>query len=447
MRWDELKEKAADVIHLCNKGDVFGEVRIEKKITWSAVTHQQDLSRFYSTARETIHVTLYTGERRISLFVPGDQSAALHDLLRRVLPRGGNPPWIEQVERKGCSLHIEGECSPEESLGMVEQALDVHKDYRIGESARCGHIQKAYMNTMGAESECLLPFSEYNTFVRGGKIDFYYSGYVHRPPHTAQDMQDRVRDYVERICGILPAAQKVTPQSCPIVMDVVPFSVIIHEVFGHLLEYDLAVKCLFTADDRGTPIAPESITIRDVPCIKNYFYVPFDDEGTVGKEALLVERGVLKEFLVDRKTAHVSMQSPQGASRAEDATVFPMIRSRTTVLEGGTHTIQELLEEAEGGLYLYGVYRVDAHPDGTFTLGVPLAYNITHGELGDPFYGIKISGNLFDFLKKMTALGKESTFQISHCSKGTGGSVQNVKVGAVVPAAAFTEWNVECDVP
>jgi predicted Zn-dependent protease len=93
------------------------------------------------------------------------------------------------------------------------------------------------------------------------------------------------------------------------------------------------------------------------------------------------------------------------------------------------------------------VYRVDARPDGTFTLGVPLAYNITKGELGDPFYGIKISGNLFDFLKKMTALEKESTFQISHCSKGTGGSVQNVKVGAVVPAAAFTEWNVECDVP
>lgn len=450
MRWNELKEKAADALHLCKKCDVFGEVRVEKQVTWSAVTYQQELSRLYSTSQETIHVTLYTGERKISLFLPGEQSAALNNLLNHVLPRGSTaPPWIELVEKQGCSLHIKGESSPEESLGMVEQtAMDLlHRDYKIGESARCGHIQKAYMNTMDAESECFLPFSEYNTFVKGGKIDFYYSGYVHRPPHLAQDMQDRVTDYVERICRTLPIAQKISRRSCPIVMDVVPFSVIIHEVFGHLLEYDLAVTCLFSADDRGTSVAPESVTVLDVPCVEKYFYVPFDDEGTVGKEAILVEKGVLKEFLVDRKTAHTLMQSPKGSSRAEDATVFPMIRSRTTILEGGTHTVEELLEEAEGGLYLYGVYRVDARPDGSFTIGVPVAYTISHGELGDAVYGIKISGNLFDFLKKMTALGKESTFQISHCSKGTGGSIQNVKVGALVPAAAFAEWNVECDVP
>lgn len=453
MKWDELMSTAHAALESC-RNVPFCEVRLEKAVSWSAAVSQNRISKLYCTVNEGINVSLYSKEKKMSLFLPGEKAETVRVLLPSLVEEmAGSPPsWMGEVETESCHLAISAEFHPdEEALSMARWTLQEipplqRGSIKMSAIATCGFVKKAYMNSIGAESESSLPFSEYNLFLRGGPLNISYSGYLDRSPHRSQDMLTAVVKYMNDMSTAFSRARKAKPSKCPLVMDVVPFSILVHEVFGHLLEYDLAVKNCFHTEDIETAVVPQVITIRDSPSLEDFFYIPFDDEGTVAKETLLVEKGVLKTFLVDRKTACETNQSPNGNSRAECYRKTPMIRSRITELERGDHGFQELLEEAEGGLYLYGAFMVDAHPDGNFTVGVPLAYTIQKGELGDPVIGIKISGNIFDLFKKITALENRSRFQIGHCSKGTSESVQYVRVGTVCPRAAFTSWDVECGI-
>lgn len=455
MKWDEMKQIAYAVLRNCN--DVpFCEIRVEKTVTWSALVSQNRISKLYSTADEGINISLYSKERKTSLILPGEQAkdnaASLPHLVKKMSQSTNSAPtWIEMAETRSCHENCTEQFAPcDDLLSMAERTLQEVQllqatSTKIDVVSNCGTVRKAYLNTVGADSEASYPFSEYDLFLRGGPLEISYSGYVNRAPHKSDDMLSAVIDYMKHICKPLSRARQVKPRRCPLVLDVVPFSVIVHEVFGHLLEYDLATKTCFSKKDLETAIVPSILTIRDIPSLKNSFHVPFDEEGTAGEEALLVEEGILKTFLADRKTAYETCQVPKGNCRAQCYTHSPMIRSRITVLEPGDHSFQELLEEAEGGLYLYGAYFVDAQPDGTFTVKVPLAYPIQKGELGDPLLRIRLSGNIFDFSKQIVALEKESQFQIGHCSKGTSGNVQQVKVGTICPRAAFRSWDVESD--
>jgi len=446
MKWDDMLDIAEKGLRTTMNS--FCEIRIEEITTQKITTRQGEISSLAETGETGIVATVWDERKKYTLFLSGKRAESLPDLLEKISPTESRPPpWIDKVEDKGCRL-IMKEIPDEDALFQLgEQAHMSLEGYKMGTISRCGYVRKAYMNTMGSESESFLPYSEMNLYVRGGKLDFYYSGFVHSHPSHAGDMVEGVKTYVRTICDQLQTARPVPAGSYPLVLDSVPFSVVVHEMFGHLLEYDLATKGQLSEKDYGSTIAPEFITIEDVPFIEHTLYVPFDDEGTVGKPAHLVDKGILTEFMVDRNTAHEIDQHPRGNARAETVSASPLIRSRTTVMEGGDHTFQEMLEEAGGGYYLYGVYRVLARPDGNFTLGIPLAYSISHGELGDPVMGISLSGNLYSFLSENAALGKDSLFQCNHCSKRSGGREQQVKVGTVCPVALFTAWNLRSDTP
>jgi predicted Zn-dependent protease len=445
MEWDDLKQTAYSILKKCR--DVpFCEIRIEQVTAWSVVVEEK-ISKLYCINNEGINISLHSKDRHLSFFLPGDRVCDLESVLSQFLMHTGHPPpWIEKVEAEKHTFEFYEKFNPpEETLFMAEWTLQEipllqGEVYKINTIARSGFARKAYMNNIGGECETVHPFSEYNLSVRGGKIDFLYSGYLHRPPQKSQNMLDTVKTYAKTVCEALPHAKAMNPCTAPLVLDVMPFSIIVHEL-GHLLEYDFATQSCFTLNDIGNPVTSKAVTLRDIPSTAG-FCIPFDDEGTAGRDALLIDKGVLRGFLVDRKTAHETTLEVKGNSRAETYMHSPMIRSRTTALDPGEYTMEELLEEADGGFYLYGAHAVDATPDGAFTIAIPLAYFIKKGELHTPFFGIQLSGNLFTFCSNIGAVAKESAFQISHCSKGFK-TVQKVKVGTLCPAAFFTSWNVE----
>ncbi|MBU6996659.1 MAG: TldD/PmbA family protein [Theionarchaea archaeon] len=452
MEWEELQEEGHSILAHC-KGASFCEARVEKTDTWSAVISQNRISKIYCVPSEGITISLYSGNRKTSFSLPGEKVADLKGVVSRFTHSMSDslPPWMEETETDSCRLNLGAEIDPlEDTLAMAEwtlQELDSLQNDQCRTTAvvRGGSIKKAYLNNKEIESEFSCSFSEYNQYLQSDRGDFGYFNYVHRPPRGSYDTFRTVIASVRQVCEAFPSAKLVKPSRCPLVLDAVPFSVLVHEVFGHLLEYDLATMSCFTRDSLETHITSPLVTIGDIPSLEDTLYVPFDDEGTIGKEALPVKSGILREFLVDRKTAHEIAQVPKGNGRAEGYYYTPMIRSRITVFHPGEHHFEELLEEAEGGLYLYGVCLVDARPDGTFRLGVPLAYPIRKGELGTPFYGAVISGNIFDFMNQVGAIGKENQFQAGNCSKGVNGGIQSVKVGTVCPSASFKSWIVECD--
>jgi predicted Zn-dependent protease len=452
MKWEELKQKGYSILARC-KGASFCEVRLEKIETWSTVISQNRISKLYCTTSEGIHISLYSGRKKTSLFLPGERIEKLEGVLSRFIKGMSDPPpaWIEEAETDSCCMRLKDKINPlEETVTMAEWTLQelfpLQNDQgKLTAVVRGGTMKKAYMNNRDIESEVSCPFSEYNLYLQTDKGDFGYFNYVHRPPHGSYELFHTVIDYMRQVCETFPSARQVTPCRCPLVLDAVPFSVLVHEVFGHLLEYDLAHMSCFTLDSMETAITSPMVTIRDIPFLKDTLYIPFDDEGIIGKDTIPVKDGILKEFLVDKKAAHETGLTPKGNSRAEGYRHTPMIRSRITALHPGEHHFEELLEEAEGGLYLYGTYLIEARPDGTFRLGVPLAYPVHGGDVGTPLCGAVISGNIFDFMNQITAIEKESRFQAGNCLKSVNGGVQSVKVGTMCPSAGFKSWKVECD--
>ncbi len=195
--------------------------------------------------------------------------------------------------------------------------------------------------------------------------------------------------------------------------------VFVHEAFGHLAEADLTLSGSAIKDRIGTKIASDVVTIVDDPMIDNGFgNIRYDDEGVYTRRAILIERGIVRELMVDRERAAILNQEPTGNARAESYRVPPLIRMRNTYMVPGSYSVEELLEDIDFGYYLVSFRGGQANLDGTFQVGVQEAYEIVNGEIRDPVRNLSISGNTLETLAQVDAVAKDFSLGAGRCGKG-----------------------------
>jgi TldD protein len=86
-----------------------------------------------------------------------------------------------------------------------------------------------------------------------------------------------------------------------VVMDPEVLGVVLHEAFGHASEGDLVFTGASVLKDKlGSQIADKCVTVIDEGVIEGGFYYPYDDEGIRKTRTVVVEEGVLKNYLLDR---------------------------------------------------------------------------------------------------------------------------------------------------
>jgi len=192
-----------------------------------------------------------------------------------------------------------------------------------------------------------------------------------------------------------------------------------HEAFGHLAEADLTMSGSVLRDKLGKKVASNLVTIMDDPTIPDSFGMfKYDDEGIEAIPVTIVENGVLKQLMTDRMYAGLIGMKPTGNARAEDYSVPPLIRMRTTYIKPGDMSKEELFEDIKFGYYIVGFRGGQANIDGTFQVGVQEAYEIVNGEIGDPVRNMSISGNTLDTLMLIDGVGKDFEIGYGRCGKG-----------------------------
>ena len=192
-----------------------------------------------------------------------------------------------------------------------------------------------------------------------------------------------------------------------------------HEAFGHLAEADLTMSGSVLRDKLGKKVASNLVTIMDDPTIPDSFGMfKYDDEGIEAIPVTIVENGVLKQLMTDRMYASLIGMKPTGNARAEDYSVPPLIRMRTTYIKPGDMSKEELFEDIKFGYYIVGFRGGQANIDGTFQVGVQEAYEIVNGEIGDPVRNMSISGNTLDTLMLIDGVGKDFEIGYGRCGKG-----------------------------
>jgi TldD protein len=208
-----------------------------------------------------------------------------------------------------------------------------------------------------------------------------------------------------------------------------------HEAVGHCAEADLVFGGSFLANKIGEKVASEKVTLIDDGKFPNGFgTMKYDDEGAPTQKTIIIEKGVCKSFLHSRETAQYFGVNPTGNARAWNFEFDPIIRMRNTYIESGDYTLEELAEDIKEGFLLKGGLSGQADFNGEFMFGTQEAIRIKNGKFAESLRGVTISGNAFEVLKNVDAVGKDFAMRTGLCGKeqvnyvGIGGPSLRTKV-------------------
>jgi len=201
--------------------------------------------------------------------------------------------------------------------------------------------------------------------------------------------------------------------------------ILTHEAIGHTVEADLVLGGAVTADKIGHRVASELVTLCDSGRSEHLPHavgsLPFDDEGIIADRTVIIEEGILRSYLHNRETAARFGVEPTGNGRAFTYSDPPIIRMRNTYIEPGDTPPEELIGGIEAGYYLSGLgMSGQADSNAEFMFGVREARRITGGKIGELVRGVTISGNAFQVLQSVDAVGDDFAWEngSGYCGKG-----------------------------
>ena len=219
--------------------------------------------------------------------------------------------------------------------------------------------------------------------------------------------------------------------------------IILHEAIGHGLEGDFnRQKTSAFHNLVGQKVANENVTIVDDGTIASRRgSLTIDDEGTPSSRNVLIENGILKNFMQDRLNARLMKVAPTGNGRRESFEHAPMPRMTNTFMINGNHTREEMIKSVDKGVYAvsFGGGQVDI-TNGKFVFSCTEAYEINNGKIGAPLKGVTLIGNGPDILTKVSMVGNDMQLDpgIGTCGKNG----QWVPVGVGQPSILVDQITV-----
>jgi len=231
-------------------------------------------------------------------------------------------------------------------------------------------------------------------------------------------------------------AKGVAPQAGmkEVIMDSKLAGILAHEAIGHTTEADLVMGGSVAGDYLGQQVASPLVTLVDFAhtALNQTCPLPvfFDDEGIEAQDTVIIENGVLKNYMHSRESAARFGHKATGHARAWGFNDEPLIRMRNTAILPGQDRLEDMIASVEDGYYLLDHGNGQADSTSEFMFGVTLGYEIKNGKLGRALLDTTISGIAFDMLKTVTQVSNEMTW----VSSGTCGKKQPMTVGMGGPA-------------
>jgi PmbA protein len=211
-------------------------------------------------------------------------------------------------------------------------------------------------------------------------------------------------------------ARKVPTQKVPIIFDQQTARSLLSEVFEAVSGDAVYRKASFLADQLGETVGSEKLTVIDDGTLPGLFgSSPFDDEGVPSRRTVVIEKGVLKSYLLNCYTARkLGLKTTGNASRGITGNAH--CGHGNFYLEPGSQSPQELIASVKNGFFVTeligsGVNIVTGdYSQGAFGLW------IENGELAYPVSEVTIAGNLRQMLRGVEAVASDLEFRGSMAS-------------------------------
>jgi len=303
-------------------------------------------------------------------------------------------------------------------------------------------IERIFVNNEGCKLRQLIPRTrvfivpiakegsvvDYDYFIKSGEIGFEIFDSIDNGV-----LDQAVKNSLEMLKAELPPAGRNT-----IILDPHMVGLIAHESFGHGLEADQILRDRsYLKQHLNKQVASEICTIYDTPSIEkklgSYF---FDDEGIKAGHNILVENGILKNFIYDRRTASELNATPQGNGRRESFAHPVNVRMSNTYFGSGDYELEEIISETkEGVMLVHGFFGMEDPLGGGMQCTSKKGYLIENGEKTKILKATALSGDVLEMLKNIDAVSKDVLeLDGGTCGKGTEDMVPVTSGGSYIRA-------------
>lgn len=339
---------------------------------------------------------------------------------------------------------------PAERIEMARrcEAAALGFDTRIqnskGGSFDSSHAERTLVNSRGfsgsyKRSYCGFACTPIAQDAHGMQSDHWYSSA--RTAQLLADPEETGRLAAKRALRRL-GARRVPTQQCPVVFPPETARGIMANLL-HAADGDSIYRnASMFAGKLGEQVAGENITMIDdgtmvfdhaLPSgetlrVGGFGTSPYDGDGLSTRRTVVIERGILKELLLNTYTGR-KLGMPSNAKASRGLAGAPGIGGGNYFLEPGVLTPEQILGDVKQGLYVlstmgFGVNLVT----GDYSQGVSGLW-IENGELTHAVEEITIAGNLKDMFRNVSAIGNDLEFRGA-------GAVPTVRIEGVTVAGS-----------
>ncbi len=205
--------------------------------------------------------------------------------------------------------------------------------------------------------------------------------------------------------------------------------VIFHEACGHSLEAtSVAFGMSEFAGKLGRQIASPCVTAVDDGTLPNEWGSEnVDDEGTPTTRLVLIENGILKNYMIDRLNGKRMGMAPTGSARRESYAYAPTSRMRNTYIAAGSDDNAEIISSMGDGLYAAKLGGGSVNPaTGEFNFAVDEGYLVRDGKITTPVRGASLIGKGAEVLMRIDRVGRDMRMAQGMCGSISGSVPTNV---------------------
>lgn len=184
--------------------------------------------------------------------------------------------------------------------------------------------------------------------------------------------------------------------------------VIFHEACGHSLEAAaVALGQSQFVGKLGQQIANPKVTAIDDGTIPNgWGSINIDDEGTPARRNILIEKGVLKTYMIDKLNGRRMGMDSTGSSRRQSYMFAPVSRMTNTYIAAGEDRDEDIIASIEYGLYAKVMGGGSVNPiTGQFNFAVNEGYIVRNGKICEPVRGASLIGKGSDIIMNIDMVG------------------------------------------
>lgn len=199
--------------------------------------------------------------------------------------------------------------------------------------------------------------------------------------------------------------------------------VIFHEACGHSLEASsVALGQSQFCGKLGQKIASEKVTAVDDGTIPNAWgSINIDDEGHPAQRNVLIEKGVLKSYMIDRFNGRRMGMEATGNCRRQSYSFRPTSRMTNTMILAGEDKNEDIISSIEYGLYAKQMGGGSVNPvTGDFNFAVREGYIVRNGKICEPVRGASLIGKGSEILQDIDMVGTDLACDQGMCGSSSG---------------------------